>query len=191
MTIFLHISFNISFGCSKEPSHHNRSFEYQQHMFWLRNKKIVFRYAFITILWSFFTILFVKFHNKNFWEPLCCFQICVITRSIIKGYVSLRRYTSIHDIFLVGKYKLNQFIVYPIFCTKNFPTIIAICNYVWNFDGFDNFNGQLPNFVIFSNHFFFKVMKWFSFYMTCCNYQMLLYFSILFIKKGSFDFVLK
>ena len=39
--------------------------------------------------------------------------------------------------------------------------------------------------------FFFKVMKWFSFYMTCCNYQMLLYFSILFIKKGSFDFVLK
>ena len=27
------------FGCSKEPSHWEGSFEYPQHMFWLRNKK--------------------------------------------------------------------------------------------------------------------------------------------------------
>ena len=27
------------FGCSKEPSHRGGSFEYPQHMFWLRNKK--------------------------------------------------------------------------------------------------------------------------------------------------------
>ena len=27
------------FGCSKEPSHRDSSFEYPQHMFWLRNKK--------------------------------------------------------------------------------------------------------------------------------------------------------
>ena len=27
------------FGCSKEPSHRDGSFEYLQHMFWLRNKK--------------------------------------------------------------------------------------------------------------------------------------------------------
>ena len=27
------------FGCSKEPSHKDGSFEYPQHMFWLRNKK--------------------------------------------------------------------------------------------------------------------------------------------------------
>ena len=26
-------------GCSKEPSHQDGSFEYPQHMFWLRNKK--------------------------------------------------------------------------------------------------------------------------------------------------------
>ena len=26
------------FGCSKEPSHQDGSFEYPQHMFWLRNK---------------------------------------------------------------------------------------------------------------------------------------------------------
>ena len=26
------------FGCSKEPSHRDGSFEHPQHMFWLRNK---------------------------------------------------------------------------------------------------------------------------------------------------------
>ena len=37
--IFLPISLNMCFGCSKEPSHLDGSFEYPQHMFWLRNKK--------------------------------------------------------------------------------------------------------------------------------------------------------
>ena len=32
-------------GCSKEPSHRDDSFEYPQHMFQLRNKKIFFRYV--------------------------------------------------------------------------------------------------------------------------------------------------
>ena len=35
--IFLSINFNICFGCSKERSHREGSFEYPQHMFWLRN----------------------------------------------------------------------------------------------------------------------------------------------------------
>ena len=39
MIIFLPISLNICFGCSKEPSHRDGLFEYPQHMFWLRNKK--------------------------------------------------------------------------------------------------------------------------------------------------------
>ena len=30
--IFLPISLNICFGCSKEPSHQDRSFEYPQHV---------------------------------------------------------------------------------------------------------------------------------------------------------------
>ena len=34
--------FNICFGCSKEMSHGDSSFEYPQHMFWLRNKKKIF-----------------------------------------------------------------------------------------------------------------------------------------------------
>ena len=44
MNIFLYISFIICFGCSKEPSHRDGSFEYPQHMFWLRNKKLLFDY---------------------------------------------------------------------------------------------------------------------------------------------------
>ena len=39
INIFLSISLNMCFGCSKEPSHWDGSFEYPQHMFWLRNKK--------------------------------------------------------------------------------------------------------------------------------------------------------
>ena len=42
VNIFLPISFNICFGCSKKTSHWDSSFEYPQHMFWLRNKKINF-----------------------------------------------------------------------------------------------------------------------------------------------------
>ena len=37
------------FGCSKEPSHRDGSFEYPQHMFWLRNKKINFQLH--TLIW--------------------------------------------------------------------------------------------------------------------------------------------
>ena len=37
------------FGCSKEPSHLDGSFEYPQHMFWLRNKKNNFPVC--TLIW--------------------------------------------------------------------------------------------------------------------------------------------
>ena len=40
--IFLSISLNMCFGCSKEPSHRDGSSEYPQHMFQLRNKKFKF-----------------------------------------------------------------------------------------------------------------------------------------------------
>ena len=42
VNIFLSISFSICFGCSKESSHWDDSFEYPQQTFWLRNKKIIF-----------------------------------------------------------------------------------------------------------------------------------------------------
>ena len=47
--IFLPINLNMCFGCSKEPSHRDGSFEYPQHMFWLRNKKNNFQLC--TLIW--------------------------------------------------------------------------------------------------------------------------------------------
>ena len=38
--IFLSVNLNMCFGCSKEPSQRGGSFEYPQHMFWLRNEII-------------------------------------------------------------------------------------------------------------------------------------------------------
>ena len=38
------------FGCSKELSHHDGSFVYPQHMFWLRNKKNNFQLR--TLIWG-------------------------------------------------------------------------------------------------------------------------------------------
>ena len=46
--IFLPINLNICFGCSKEPSPWDSSFECLQHMFWLRNKKITFNYSLLS-----------------------------------------------------------------------------------------------------------------------------------------------
>ena len=40
--IFIPINFSICLGCSKEPSQRDGSFEYPQHMFCLRNKKMIF-----------------------------------------------------------------------------------------------------------------------------------------------------
>ena len=47
--IFLPINLNICFGCSKEPSHCGGSFEYPQHMFWMRNKENNFPIR--TLIW--------------------------------------------------------------------------------------------------------------------------------------------
>ena len=50
MIIFLSISFNMCFGCSKELSHRDSSNEYPKHMFWLRNKKNNFQLR--TLVWG-------------------------------------------------------------------------------------------------------------------------------------------
>ena len=50
MIIFLSISLNMCFRCSKEPSHRDGSFEYPQHMFWFRNKKNNFQLR--TFIWG-------------------------------------------------------------------------------------------------------------------------------------------
>ena len=43
LNISLFVRVNICFGCTKEPSRQDGSFEYPQHMFWLRNKKFNFQ----------------------------------------------------------------------------------------------------------------------------------------------------
>ena len=49
MIIFLPINLNLCLGCSKKPSHRDGSFEYPQHMFWLRIKKNNFLVC--TLIW--------------------------------------------------------------------------------------------------------------------------------------------
>ena len=48
--IFLPINLNMCFGCSKEPSHLGSSFEYPQHMFWMKNTENSFPIC--TLIWS-------------------------------------------------------------------------------------------------------------------------------------------
>ena len=50
LIIFLPCNLNICFGCSKESSHEDGSYEYQQHIFWLRNKKNNFQVR--TLTWG-------------------------------------------------------------------------------------------------------------------------------------------
>ena len=49
--VSLSINLNMCCGCSKEPSHLDGSFEYPQHMFWLRNKKNIF-FSVRTLIWK-------------------------------------------------------------------------------------------------------------------------------------------
>ena len=47
--ISLPINLNMCFGCSKEPSHWDGSFEYPQHMLWMRNEENSFPIP--TLIW--------------------------------------------------------------------------------------------------------------------------------------------
>ena len=55
------------FGCSKEPSHRDSSFEYSQHMFWLRNKKNNFQLH--TLIWG-----PVLYSGNLYIEDLTCME---------------------------------------------------------------------------------------------------------------------
>ena len=55
VNIFWPIIFSICFGCSKEPSHWDGSFECPQHIFWLKNK-LFFCYALFTKVLDSFSV---------------------------------------------------------------------------------------------------------------------------------------
>ena len=59
--ILLPISSNMCFECLKEPSHWDRSFEYPQHMFWLRNKKNIFQLRTLIICYNLSN--YIKWHS--------------------------------------------------------------------------------------------------------------------------------
>ena len=65
--IFLSISLNMCFRCSKEPSHWDCSFEYPQHVFWLRNKKNNFQLH--TFIWGpDLTVVFLTINSADEWK---------------------------------------------------------------------------------------------------------------------------
>ena len=56
VNIFLSIDFNVCFGCSKEPSRRDGSFEYPQHTFSLRNRKIQIYFP---------SLIYSQAHNRS------------------------------------------------------------------------------------------------------------------------------
>ena len=69
--IFLSIRFNMCSGCSKEPSHRDGSFEYPQHMFWLRNKKKYFSVTQSYLgAWTIDTCIITRVFNRQRWLRL-------------------------------------------------------------------------------------------------------------------------
>ena len=80
----LPISFNVCFGCSKEPP-----FEYPQHMFWLACQVIF--HDFFVICWFFSKLIF----TKNYFRNTQCQMVWIQTwvQTIGKGY---QQTTNIH-----------------------------------------------------------------------------------------------
>ena len=78
------------FGCPKEPSHGNGSFEYLQHMFWLRNKKNNF--LFRTLNWG--PVLIMKRHfcpeNSEPWSYCSLRSILLSIIYAFKAYKQIR-----------------------------------------------------------------------------------------------------
>ena len=108
MIIFLSISLNMCFVCSKEPSHQDGSFEYPQHMFWLRNNKNNFQLH--TLIWGtgmqcnfacFFVgskhfltlilpLLFIPRRSRRDIVLASCVRACVRPSGFISQYLLVR-----------------------------------------------------------------------------------------------------
>ena len=73
--IFLSISLNMCFVCSKEPSHRDGSFEYPQNMFWMRNKDNIFPIH--TLIWRPVCIYYTCLHVQPWFSAVgMCRLIC-------------------------------------------------------------------------------------------------------------------
>ena len=71
------------FGCSKEPSHGDGSFEYPQHMIWLRNKKNNFQLY--TLIWGPVSSVLIYMMYDNCSEILNTFTFCSQIKFLFSG----------------------------------------------------------------------------------------------------------
>ena len=88
VNISLPIIFNKCFGCSIEPSHWEGSFEYPQHMFWLRNKKIK----------SWFIQFYAQFWTPNQPTKFFLFRFSVNNNDDIRDKLHLNAYNTGLDV---------------------------------------------------------------------------------------------
>ena len=90
VNISLPISFNICCGCLKEPSHQDGSFEYPQHMFWLRNKKKYFWNALLTKVMHYImvgiTYMYIQHYRTLVKTALQKFIFLFLNQNICCGY---------------------------------------------------------------------------------------------------------
>ena len=63
MSVFLPINLIVCFRCSKGPSHLDGSFEYPQHMFWVRNEEN--RFPVRTLIWRPGYVFFYDWESNN------------------------------------------------------------------------------------------------------------------------------
>ena len=100
VNIVLPICFSACFGCSKEPSHWDGSFEHPQHMFSLRNKKIIF----LSLLLCLTNTLSFKPGLSGALNQI----FCVPTQWILKARIhSPHRINTVNNFFLIQKFLLG------------------------------------------------------------------------------------
>ena len=76
------------FGSSKEQSHHDDSFEYPQHMFWLRKTKNNFQLR--TVIWGpallhLYAQYSLSFNWLQYWPKICIIWISASTQHFLDG----------------------------------------------------------------------------------------------------------
>ena len=89
VNIFFPILFSIGFGCLKEPSHWDGSFEYPQHMFWFRNQKIIFLTSVsrVKYIGNYLDIAFSTFNH--IYHQTCKTSTCVHDTIVIRWHSSV------------------------------------------------------------------------------------------------------
>ena len=107
------------FGCSKEPSHRDGTFEYPHHMFWLRNKKNNFQLRTLiwgpeSLIWDYFICICFSFPSNVVLAlkglMFCYCLVCGLT-SQSTAMVMSRRSVIPTTLFFLGKLCLSLLVV--------------------------------------------------------------------------------